>query len=148
MKTFLIAALAIAVGILCLAPSTPKDDELIVDYYKDRAVLSEVCLLIKEDCSQIEAPTVVITRLVPKKYYGMYYPGERYIFISYGAIKTKPYRDIEIHETTHYILHEKYGVEYGFCKSERMARSVTAILTDTEVDPKWEENYGCKPKRD
>lgn len=97
-------------------------------------------------CEGIEAPTIVITGVLPWGYWGAYYPGEKYIFVNLETPSHKKWLTI-LHETTHYVAHNTGLISpYDNCTHEETAREVSAAITSTEVDPTWVVRYGCAAK--
>lgn len=90
----------------------------------------------------IEDPIVVRSKLVPSPYYGLYYPGEPYVFINYWISDERAW-ETEVHETVHYILWNlKPWVRN--CEQESVARALTALILNTEYDHSWWIRYGCE----
>jgi hypothetical protein len=111
---------------------------------KEQTDFEYVCAAVEVDCKElgIVAPIAVISAVVGSGYYGFYYPGEPYVFITkFPGNETT--QTIIVHETTHYVLYEA-GIRKGRCHSERVARRVTAEFKGLEYDPTWETQYGCQ----
>jgi len=84
-------------------------------------------------CGPLEPPIAVwstITHLTNA--YGIFIPGERYIFVSPTG---KHPQQTLVHEIVHYILF--YNGERDRCRSEEIARFVAGQTYD------WRKQYGC-----
>lgn len=103
-----------------------------------------VCAALDLDCEElgIVPPIPVISAVVGSGYYGFYYPGEPYVFITKNPGPKETISNILVHEGTHYVLYEA-GIRTGRCASEREARRVTAEYKGEEYDSSWEAQYGC-----
>lgn len=96
-----------------------------------------------EGCLDVDDPIKVISNVVNSAYYGFYYPGEPYIFINKYLSKSMTWRT-EIHETVHYMSHELEREEGDTrCKSEELARVVTAKILNLTYDDSWRDRYAC-----
>lgn len=104
------------------------------------------------DCSLTPPPVLVISQIVPdsadegEELYGFTYPGEIYIFLN--PDHPELWDVIMVHEATHYLLAQTYGVGWmptavGRCESERVARVVHHAYEGTEYDDEWRLWYGC-----
>lgn len=89
----------------------------------------------------LEPPVVVISNVVSPLYYGFYYKGEKYIFVSTTSGVPKQIETI-FHETMHYAADWS---EAGFnrCMSEEVARRATALRVGKKYDDSWREQYRC-----
>lgn len=93
------------------------------------------------NCDGLEAPTVVLSKVVFPMYYGFYYHGESYIFVN-PRINTRQQDSTIVHETVHYILDHK---EAGFsrCESEEAARYAHHSYERSEYNDNWRKGYKC-----
>jgi hypothetical protein len=87
-------------------------------------------------CDGLEPPIVVVTRILsPMSLYGVYIPGERYVFVNPDS--PDPLATL-IHEMTHYVLYYN-GIDYSqMCLSEEIARFVAG-----QTGNEWRKQYGC-----
>ena len=111
----------------------------------ESSAFTQVCEAVEKEyevvCADLEPPIIVISNIVSMKYYGVYYPGEPYIFINKGY----PSRNSAtiIHETVHYVLHERSLFKFGRCESEKAARLITERITGDPRDLTWPTRYKC-----
>lgn len=100
-----------------------------------------VCEALEADCSDVEEPVIVYTRLTQfLGVLGGHIGGETYIFVDPDG--PHMWKTV-LHETVHYVAWQT-GITRERCESEEMARVVASRLTNTEVRPGWAENYGCE----
>jgi len=112
------------------------------------SVKDDICSLLRFDCQALPEPTIIESKvlihmsyLMSTQLYGMYYDGEKYIYINPDHPDKR--EAAIIHETVHYILWHS-GI-FDRCLGEELAREVTAHMTNTEVDPAWIQSYNCDP---
>lgn len=96
------------------------------------------------NCDGLPPPIVVMSSIVHDHRYnlfgnvrGLYYPGERYIFVASG-LKPEDAVRIVVHEMTHYVLHAN-APEMERCEQEELARFVAG-----QSDEGWRELYNCR----
>lgn len=95
-------------------------------------------------CENIDEPTVVVSAIIKDHVgsllggfiRGLYYPGEKYIFIREGMPAAMQWT-VTVHEMAHYLLHY-YGVN-EMCETEEYARFIAGQDPD-----EWRARYGCK----
>lgn len=134
--------LAIVVGTLLLMACATLSD-------KPRELTAQemICAETKwEGCMDVPAPIVVVTKLLSPLYWGVYVRGEPYIFVSPNLVGTAQFKRTEVHETVHYLA-DKLGLERDRCKSEELARRITAKIFNREYKDNWRAKYRCaKPE--
>ena len=108
---------------------------------KPASDMEEICQMLQLDCSDVDEPIVVITHFVPPGYYGMYSPGEPYVFVN-TRYPMDQIRKTKFHEIVHYVVWETQFTR-DRCESEALARRLTAEKFNEEEDPNWRERYGC-----
>ena len=151
-KGYLVAALLLVSGCTSL-PQTTAEQYAVTDDQWDL-----VCTKLDElgyeevDCSKTPRPTVVISEVVVDSsspgttLYGFHYPGEDYIFLNPDFPEL--WDSIVVHEMTHYLLTQTYGMSgmpgaVSHCQSEHIARVVHHAREGTPYDPLWRVYYGC-----
>ena len=116
---------------------------------KEPTILEEVCTELQVDCSDVEEPIIVTSRLVEAlgnvmfplgKLHGAHIPGEPYIFINPTSWKDQ--RITIVHEMVHYII-AQLQLPYDKCEGEQAAREITYKLTGQPMGD-WRESYGCE----
>lgn len=93
------------------------------------------------NCDGLDAPTVVLSKVVSPFYYGFYYSGESYIFVNPRISPAKQDSTI-VHEAVHYILDHK-DAGFSRCESEEAARWAHHAYERTKYDDGWRKRYGC-----
>lgn len=94
------------------------------------------------DCEGLDAPMAITSKVVPSLYYGFYYKGEDYVFIS-PRVSARQWNSTVVHETVHYILdHQESG--FSRCESEEAARYTHHSYEGTEYDASWKKRYRCE----
>jgi hypothetical protein len=103
------------------------------------------CEELRLDCSNLAPPTIRYTKdpdlLGGNQNLGVYWRGFDIIYINSGR-HIMPWGAVELHETVHYVLHKLNDVPR--CKSEEMARVITARVYNREVNPSWRGVYRCQ----
>jgi hypothetical protein len=103
------------------------------------------CEELRLDCSNIPPPLVIYTTdpklLNGNQNLGVYWRGFDLIYINSGR-HVMPWDAVELHEMVHYVLHQLNDVPR--CKSEEMARVITARVYNMEVNPAWRGVYRCQ----
>ncbi len=90
-------------------------------------------------CGDLEAPTIIYSRVVYEGFYGVYYPGEPYIFINSGS-PPEMWEEIVLHEMGHYVIYElELPGRYDTCEGERVVREISGGEW-TDADKRV---YGC-----
>jgi len=98
------------------------------------------CDYLEIDCTGIERPSVIVTKLMGAfGVYGAYYGGEKTVFLDPDAPD-----HTYIHELTHYLLWEVSNGAVKGCASEEAARRVHHAWEGTEYDDSWRGRYGCQ----
>lgn len=95
-----------------------------------------------EACAGLDEPIVVVSNVIKLDFWrrlqGVYFPGEKYVFIAPDAIE--PGKTV-IHEMVHYILHMKQLVpDEDKCEHERIARMIAGHPWEDEQ----KRGYGCQ----
>lgn len=105
-------------------------------------------------CAEIEAPVVIISQaplLIGA--YGFYMHGEKYVFalpqedinklaLAAGVDRIPTTEEVVFHETIHYILSETDS-DVSRCRSEEIARRLTAAAYGYRYNSGWKVGYGC-----
>ncbi len=96
-------------------------------------------------CATIVEPTIIYSAIVADAsppwgiWHGVYYAGERYIFINPAS--DKDFTEIILHEMAHYVIYElALPPKDDKCEGERVAREIS----DGPWDDKDKRPYGCK----
>lgn len=144
----------VGVGVLSGCVSAPPKN----DVQMPKAEWEYVCNALPEqgydevDCGLTPPPVVVISQIVPDSagadevLYGFTYPGEIYIYLN--PDHPEMWNTIMVHEATHYLLAQTYGLDgmpdaVGRCESERVARVIHHAYEGTEYDGAWVLWYNC-----
>jgi hypothetical protein len=102
----------------------------------------------KVQCRNIKPPTVVVSKIVHDLappgtiMYGVTYDDEPYIFVNARMTRGEQ-RAIVIHEATHYVLWQTYGMAVGRCEGESAARTVHRMWQNLPPDDSWRSLYDC-----
>jgi hypothetical protein len=100
---------------------------------------------VEKGCRGLTRPQIVISPIVRQfdrfgaQVRGMYFKGDKYIFIRDG-LNERQVRDTTIHETVHYVIHN-LGYQFDVCEHERLARKIAKNPWDDRV----KKLYGCGP---
>ena len=102
-----------------------------------------VCEYLENECD-FDAPIIVESRMIQYIGFGGVLGGtiggEKYVFVDPDGPHL--WKTI-LHEIVHYVAWNG-GITVEQCESEELARNVASALTNTEVDERWWENYGCE----
>lgn len=91
-------------------------------------------------CEEHPAPKVYYTSL--GNYYGMYVPGSRTLMLN-EELDPVFAVSVQVHEYTH-MLGWRGMLGWDKCKSEYMARKVTALWQGVPYSDRWRSFYGCR----
>ena len=108
---------------------------------KNRIVVNWVCEDQKWDCSKVKTPIIVVSRIVPQQYYGLYFSDEPYIFLTVG-LSPEQAKETLVHETAHYVI-DQLDLTMTKCDNEGLVREITARVLTVEIDETWRTQYGC-----
>ena len=119
-------------------------DAAMIQKYDLDVMQAEVCSKMKVDCTDIDIPIVVISRIMNtnglRRYYGVRWEDEPYIFLS-PLLHPSTLRSTLYHEITHYII-DMVSLGLNRCDAEQLARDIEKELTG-QHDPTWRVRYGC-----
>ncbi len=125
-------ACALIIQNISSVPPTREDTFAYVCY--------EIEVMYDVACDDLVAPIVVYSEILDRRFYGVYYWDEPYIFVRKNASEELTL-EIILHETTHYVMWElDIDDAMDTCEKERVARVISGGAWD------WDDKrmYGCE----